>query len=245
MKKEVEKLIRTNERKSTPFYMAFLDDQPGVKEAVINAMNDGAKQIVFANVFLTVSCHTACGYDLVKSMECEEKYGVKVLVTEPLWNSETLKQAFIEKVNKKRGNTEKSKIAVILIGYGQPEEWDKIFPTQTEQEIIFREKIIDMFVDDGYKRENMGMAWMDFKKPGISDLLKSFNYKNIEKIFYFAASISADALISQVIIPQKMSKYPFPEHISIFNMGAWNAHPLVIQAIKEKIDKVLIENNSN
>jgi hypothetical protein len=177
-------------------------------------------------------------------MDCEKKYGIQVFFTQPLWDSEHLKKMFIQKVNANRGGVEKSKIAVILIGYGQPEEWDKTFPTQTEQEIIFREKIIEKFVEDGYNRENLGMAWMDFKKPGIQDLLNSLNFKNIEKVFYFAASISADALISQVLIPEKMAKYTFPVQVKLINMGAWNAHPLVIRAIKEKIEMVLSENSS-
>jgi protoheme ferro-lyase len=223
--------------------MAFLDDKPGVKEALINAINEGAKQIVISNVFLTVSSHTACGYDMINSLDCEKKYGIQIAFTEPLWNSEYLKQAFIEKVNEKIGETKKENVAIALIGYGQPDEWDKQYPTQTEQEIIFRKKIIEKFIDNGYDPENLGMAWMDFKKPNIQDLLKKFNYNKIEKLFYFAAAISADALISQVLIPEKIEKFPFLKHIQVINLGAWDAHPLVIKAIKDKIDEVLIKDN--
>jgi hypothetical protein len=243
MMRAVEKLVEVEGRIKTRFYMAFLDDRPCVEEAVIKAINEGAKQIIISNVFLTVSSHTACGYHMINSLDCEKKYGVKVIFTEPLWNSEYLKQAFVEKVNEHIGEANKSNVAIALIGYGQPDEWDKTFPTQTEQEIIFREKIIEKFVEDGYKPENLGMAWMDFKKPNIIDLLNNFNYKNIEKIYYFAAAISADSLISQVLIPEKIEKYPFPKHVQTINMGAWDEHSLVIQAIKEKIDNVLIEIN--
>lgn len=244
MMKAVGKLVELEGRTKTRFYMAFLDDRPCMKEAVIKAINEGAKRIIISNVFLTVSSHTVCGYHMISSLECEKKYGVQVAFTEPLWNSDYLKQAFVEKVNENMGKTNKEKVAIALIGYGQPDEWDKTFPTQTEQEIIFREKIMEKFVEDGYKPENLGMAWMDFKKPNIIDLLNSYNYKNIEKIYYFAAAISADSLISQVLIPEKIEKYPFPNHVEAINMGAWDEHPLVIQAIKEKIDNVLIERKS-
>lgn len=243
MMKEVEKLCKADSNSLTRFYMAFLDDQPGVKEALINAINDGAKQVVISNVFLTVSSHTACGYDMINSLDCEKKYGIPITFSEPLWNSDFLKQAFIEKVNEKIGETKKENVAIALIGYGQPDEWDKSFPTQTEQEIIFREKIIEKFVAVGFKPENLGMAWMDFKKPNITDLLSTFNYDTIEKIFYFAAAISADSLVSQVLIPEKMEKFSFPKHVQKINMGAWDAHPLVIKAIKDKIDEVLIKGN--
>ena len=214
---------------------------PGIEEAVINAINDGAKQIVVLTVFLTVSSHTACGADLIHNLDCEKKYGIQVEFTEPLWNSEYLKQAFVEKVKENLGEINKRNAAIALIGYGQPDEWDKTFPTQTQQEIIFREKIIEKFIEDGYKPENLGMAWMDFKKPNIKDLLDSFSYENIQKVFYFAAAISADSLMSQVLIPEKMEKYHFPKQVQLVNLGAWDAHPLVIKAIKDKIDKVLIK----
>ncbi len=243
MMREVENLCNVDSNSLTRFYMAFLDDHPGVKEALINAINDGAKQIAISNVFLTVSSHTACGYDMIKSLDCEKKYGIQIAFTEPLWKSEFLKQAFIEKVNEKIGETKKENVAIALIGYGQPDEWDKKYPTQTQQEIIFREKIIKKFIDDDYKPENLGMAWMDFKKPSIQDLLKKFNYNKIEKLFYFAAAISADALISQVLIPEKIKKFPFPKHVKLTNLGAWNAHPLVIKSIKNNIDTVLCEIN--
>ena len=85
------------------------------------------------------------------------------------------------------------------------------------------------------------MAWMDFKKPNIQDLLNTFTYDDIEKVFYFAAAISADSLMSQVLIPEKIAKFSFPNHLQVINLGAWDAHPMVIRAIKDKIDKILVE----
>jgi hypothetical protein len=148
-------------------------------------------------------------------------------------------QAFIDKIYQNLGTTPKDKVAVALIGHGQPVEWDKEWPTLTEQETTFRNSIIEMLCEEGFSRENLGNAWMEFKEPKPYSLMEKFVKNGVSKIFYFASSISADAIHSQSDIPELVHKYPFPEHIEVINLGAWNDHPLVIKAIKERIDQQL------
>lgn len=237
MLKNLESLYLQEGDSTTRFYLSFLDDEPRPDAAVIRALNEGAARIVVAPVFVTISNHTAEGQKLVTELDCEHKYGVEVRFADPLWNSETLMRAFIEKVNARIGNTPKDKAAIALIGHGQPDEWDVEFPTETSQETAFLEEIIKLFEKDGFNRKNMGKAWMDFKSPKPYELMKSFVKNDVEKIFYFAAAISAEAIHSQSDIPEMVHEYPFPPGMEVVNMGAWNAYPLVIKAIKERIDK--------
>ena len=235
---KLEDAYRNEGDSSTRFYIAFLDDYPRPDAAVIQALNEGADRIIVSNVFLTISNHTAEGKKIVEQLGCS-KYGVSVRFTEPLWNSEWLMRAFVEKVYQNIGSTPKEKVAVALVGHGQPAEWDRQWPTLTEQEISFRAGIIDMLVKEGFRSENLGSAWMEFNEPKPYDLMKNFMKNGVEKIFYFAAAISADAIHSQSDIPALVNKYPFPSGMEVVNLGAWNAHPLVIKAIKERIDVCL------
>jgi hypothetical protein len=222
----------------TRFYLSFLDDEPRPDASLIEALNDGASTIIVATVFLTVSNHTAYGKSIIAKFECEKKFNVKVLFTEPLWNSRTLMGAFIDKVYKHLGTTQKDQVAVALIGHGQPAEWDAEFPTLTEQETSFRNEIIELFCLEGFKKENLGNAWMEFREPKPYSLMEKFVSNNVRKIFFFASSISADAIHSQSDIPTLVHEYPFPPGIEVVNLGAWNNHPLVIKAIKERIDEI-------
>jgi sirohydrochlorin ferrochelatase len=238
MLQKLESAYRSEGDHTTRFYISFLDDEPRPDAAVINALNDGASRIIVATVFLTVSNHTACGKSLIASLHTEERFNVKVEFTEPLWNSERLMLAFLDKVYANLGSTPKEKTAVALIGHGQPAEWDLEFPTLTEQENKFRNDIIELYCREGFKRENLGNAWMEFKEPKPYSLMERFAGNSVEKIFFFASSISADAIHSQSDIPELVHQYPFPQGIEVINLGAWNAHPLVIQAIKERIDGI-------
>ena len=235
----LEKTYRLEGDSTTRFYICFLDDEPRPDAAVIEALNDGADTVVVVNVFLTISNHTAEGQHLINELEVEERLGIPIIYTEPMWSSEKLRSVFIEKVNANIGDTPKEEVAIALVGHGQPHEWDVEWATETEQEMAFRKEIMNLFVEDGFRRENLGSAWMSFKTPKPASLMSDFVANGVSKIFYFAAAISADAMHSQIDIPRLVEEYDFPDGVEIINLGAWNNHPTVIAAIRERIEETM------
>jgi sirohydrochlorin ferrochelatase len=220
------------------FYLSFLDAEPRPDVAAAKAFNEGAKTIVVANVFLTVSNHTAEGDELVEKLHLEEK-GVRVLYTEPLWNSAQLRQSFIEKANLAVPPEERATTGVLLVGHGQPDEWDVEFATETEHENRFREQLRDDFVQEGYSPQNVRLAWMAFKEPNTTDAVNSLAASGIRKMIFFSAAISADGIHSQSDIPELVEKAKASKQVEVIDLGAWNDHPLVIKAIREKIGAAL------
>ncbi len=234
MLNSLEQRFREAGDEDTRFYLAFLDSNPRPDEAVIRAINDGASRVIVANVFLTISSHTQAGADMVDEIHVED-YGVELCKAAPLWDSDALKQMFVRRANKYLAGADKSKVGVLLVGHGQPAEWDVIYPTQTEQENLFRQEVMELLVQDGYRRENISLAWMEFKEPNITDITRRFAQQGVEKIFVFAASISATSIHSQYDIPEAVHAAKLPESIEVVNLGAWDNDPLVIQAIYEKV----------
>ena len=235
---DLEKAMRQAGHQNLRFYLAFLDDDPSAEAATIQALNDGASTIVVAEVFVSISNHTAEGEEQIESVRPED-YGVEVRFTGPLWDSTTMHRMFVEKANATIGDTDKSKVGVILVGHGQPDEWDKEFPTETAHELKFRESALALLAADGYKSENMGLAWMEFKQPHPKEKVEELLRNGVEKIIYFAAAISADSIHSQSDIPELIHEAAIPANIDTINLGAWNDHPLAIQAIQEKIEPLL------
>jgi len=125
-----------------------------------------------------------------------------------------------------------------VVGHGQPDEWDRSFATETEHEIAFRRSILDLLVEDGFRRENLSLAWMEFKKPKPKEMVEQFVKNGVEKVLYFSTAISADSILSQYDAPERVEQAQVPEGVSLLNLGAWNDEPLVIQAIQEKILEV-------
>jgi sirohydrochlorin ferrochelatase len=221
---------------TTKFYLSFLDDDPRPDAAVIQALNEGASRIIVSEVFLTISNHTAEGEELIEALNVEEEFGVPVLFTGPLYDSATLQRMFVERANAHIGDTDKSEVGILLVGHGQPDEWDVEWATETEQEIGFRSDVLEQLEADGYRPENLSLAWMEFKEPKPAEKVEEFVQNGVKKVLYFSAAISADAIHSQWDIPDLVHEARVPEGFPLINLGAWNDDPIVIQAIKEKVD---------
>jgi protoheme ferro-lyase len=232
----LEEAYRAEGDTTTKFYLSFLDDNPRPDAAAIQALNEGASKIVVSEVFLTISNHTAEGEHQIEELNIEETFDIPVEYTGPLYNSETLMSMFVNRANANIGDTDKSKVGILLVGHGQPDEWDIEWPTETEQELGFRYEVLDMLAADGYQPDNLSLAWMSFKEPKPAQMFEQFLQNGIEKLLFFSAAMSADAMHSQYDIPELVHEADYPEGFPIINLGAWNDDPIVIQAIKEKID---------
>jgi len=239
MIKELEREYRIEGDSTTRFYLSFLDASPTAQAATIQALNDGASRIIVSTVFLTVSNHTTEGQNQIRDLEIEGKFSVPVQFTTPLYDSEILKLMFLERANTNSKDIDNSKVGVLLVGHGQPDEWDKEWPTETEQELSFRNGVLELLTANGYKRENLSLAWMEFKEPHPAPKVEEFVNNGVERILYFSAAISAEAMHSQYDVPKLVNKAKIPSNIQLLNMGAWNDDPIVIRAIKEKIDILL------
>jgi protoheme ferro-lyase len=235
MLKSLEQAFRAEGDTITRFYLSFLDDDPRPDVAVIQALNEGASRIIVSEVFLTISNHTAEGKELIEELNLEE-YGVPIAYTGPLYDSKTLQRMFVNRANAHIGDTPKDKVGVLLVGHGQPDEWDVEWPTETEQELSFRRGVLELFEQDGYQRDNLSLAWMEFKEPTPAPKIEEFSRNGAEKVVYFSAAISADALHSQYDVPELVNQARVRDGFSLLNLGAWNDDPIVIQAIKDKID---------
>jgi hypothetical protein len=77
---------------------------------------------------------------------------------------------------------------------------------------------------------------MEFKEPKPAEKVEEFSRNDVKKVLYFSAAISADAMHSQWDVPALVNKAAVPEGFPLINLGAWNDDPIVIRAIKEKID---------
>jgi protoheme ferro-lyase len=238
MMTSLEQAFRREGDSCTRFYLSFLDDTPRPDAAAIQALNEGACCLVIAEVFVTNSNHTAEGEALIQRLNPED-FGVSVKFSGPLWDSPTLARMFVQRVNERVGEIPKSKVGILLVGHGQPLEWDHLWLSETEQETNFRQSIKALFEEQGFPHDNIGLAWMEFRKPTPGEEVLRLVEKEVEKIFYFSASISADSIHSQCDIPNMVEAAQIPSTIEVINLGAWNDHPLVIEAIKEKIQAAI------
>lgn len=242
MVKALENEFRSSGDLTTRFYVSFLDDNPRPDAAFIQALNEGASRIIVAEVFVSDSNHTLEGKHLIEEVGAGD-IGVPVIYTGPMYDSETLYSMFVERVCTHIKGMDKSKVGILLVGHGQPDEWDREFATETEHELLFRNRVLERLEQNGFPRQNISLAWMEFKEPKPAVKIDEFAKNGVEVIYYFSAAISADALHSQWDVPHLISKARNPQKIPTINLGAWNDDPIVIQAIREKVQAAMVRSD--
>ena len=132
---------------------------------------------------------------------------------------------------------DKSRVGVLLVAHGQPDEWDDMWPLQTEHEVLFGQRIMQRFEKDGFAPGNLGRAWMSYKEPKPAREVERIFANGVDKLFFMSYTISAAGMHSQYDIPALVYEAEVPDDFPIVNLGAWGNDPLVIQALKEKIDQ--------
>jgi sirohydrochlorin ferrochelatase len=222
------------EANGTRFYLAFLDSAPHPDEVAIQAINDGASKIIILPIFITESTHTIAGRDMVASVD-PEQYGVEICYTGALGDSDSLQQVFVERANEMSSDLNKSKVGILLVGHGQPTEWENLYPEQNRQETQYRDGIRNKLIADGFLPDNILFGWMSFQEPSITASAQALAENNVEKILVFSVSLSAEAIHSLVDVPMDIEAAELPAEITIEYVGQYGDHPLAIQAMIEKI----------
>ena len=222
------------EANGTRFYLAFLDSAPHPDEVAIQAINDGASKIIVLPIFITESTHTIAGQEMVASVQ-PEQYGIEVSYTGALGNSEFLQQVFVARANELSIDLNKSDVGILLVGHGQPTEWENLYPEQNQQETQYRDGIRNKLIADGFTSENIVLGWMSFQEPSILESAQALAENGVQKILVFSVSLSAEAIHSLVDVPKDVEAAELPAEIAIEYIGQYGDHPLAIQAMVEKI----------
>lgn len=225
------------EANGTRFYLAFLDSQPHPDQMAIRAINDGASKIIILPVFITESTHTIAGKEMVASVQ-PENYGIEISYTGALGDSDSLHNTFVDRANELSIGYQKSDIGILLVGHGQPDEWEDLYPEQNLQEDQYREGIREKLIADGFSPPNIISGWMSFQEPSIADSAKNLAINGVKKILVFSVSLSADSIHSEVDVPKGVTEANLPNEIKIEYIGQYGDHPFAIQAMIEKIEAV-------
>ncbi len=142
---------------------------------------------------------------------------------------------FVERANELSVDVNKSKVGILLVGHGQPTEWEDLYPEQNRQETQYRDGIRDKLIADGFLSDNVLLGWMSFQDPSIIESAQALAENNVKKILVFSVSMSAEAIHSIVDVPKDIEAAELPAEISIEYIGQYGDHPLAIQAMIEKI----------
>jgi protoheme ferro-lyase len=235
---QITELMEAEYRKKgdtrTKFYISYLENEPHPDTAVIQALNEGASSIILCNLFITISNHTKEGLDMINVIKLED-YNVKLKYTKPLYDSKTLQELYINKVISSVSSTDKNKTGIVLVGHGQPPEWDKEFYTETQQENSFRQDILKQLESNGYKPQNLKLAWMEFRDPEPKEAINQLIKNGATNIFYFSTIIGSESIHAKYDVPEKVQQAQIPDSVKLQQLTAFEDKTGIVKALIERI----------
>lgn len=233
--KLIEAEYRAKGDMDTKFYISYLENEPRPDSAVIRALNDGVSKIIVCNLFITISDHTQEGIDLIKPLKLED-YGVAIEYTKPLYDSKTLQRLYVTRMNSIVPPKDREKTGIILVGHGQPVEWDRQFPTETQQETSFIADILRQLELKGYKADNLKLAWMSFRDPSVDTAVRQLVKNGVNRIYYFSTIIGSESIHAKYDVPKSIKEIKVPDNVTLQQLSAFGDKTGIVKALIERIE---------
>jgi protoheme ferro-lyase len=231
---------RAVDRPDVEWRLAFLDAEPSLWDAMAGAARDGATGVVLLTVFLTESDHTAAADDLDGAMGLSEA-GIRVVRTPVLWDDPRLARMVAQKVERAAADRDRSTVGVLLVGHGQPEQWDRTHPTETEQEIAFRAAVRDILVAEGFRADLVSDGWMSFRRPRVPERVRELADAGATCVIGVPVTISADSLHSLHDTPELMRRGARRSALEVIDVGGWNTEDLLVGLLADRSREALAQ----
>jgi len=218
--------------------LSFLDAAPALRDAMADAARDGATDAVLLTVFLTDSDHTQEADDLDEAMGLSAA-GIRTVRTPVLWDDPRLARMVADKVVRAAGDRDRATVGVMLVGHGQPAQWDLTHPTETEQEVAFRSAVRALLVEEGFPAELVSDGWMSFRRPRVPDRVRALAAAGARTVIGVPVTISADSLHSLHDTPRLVRKGARGTGLEVIDVGAWNTEALLVELLADRTREAL------
>ena len=216
-------------------YPAFYSDSPTYKEAVCEAIEDGARRIIVAQA------RTSDPPDMVRSGELLDRVRlesrkIELIQLEPLWDGELLPQIYVRQVMEAAAQnpdrTEES--GLLLIGRGHPVTSESS-ERRMEQEEAFLSRVQDAILKIGFPEWRVRVAWLRYGSPTIPEALGRLIEGGCSIIYWMPSTYVADGVNTLYDIPSQMEDLAARHNVKLVSLGAWNADSLAAQEIAARV----------
>ncbi|MGB7982019.1 MAG: ferrochelatase [Candidatus Nanopelagicales bacterium] len=221
------------------WYVSFLDADPPLRSAIAQAVREGATDLILLTVFLTDSDHTAEADAMDQAMGLT-RAGVRTVRTPVLWDDPRLARMIADKVQRAAAGRDLRTVGVMLVGHGQPRQWDATHPTETQQEQQFRDDIRALLIADGFGRELVSDAWMSFRSPKVPDRVRELATRGATVVLGVPVTISADSLHSLHDTPELIRKGARGTALEVVDVSGWNTEPLLVDILADRVRTALL-----
>jgi len=209
---------------------AFYTDKPLLSESVAQAIEQGAKTIVLANIRVADPPDPVLAGDLMDGINLDH-YGVKMRRTEPLWDSQLLPQIYVRRVLEVLPGLgpHAEDAGLLLVGRGHAQVGESAIRRYTEESSFLR-RVRDALVRAGFDGKHVAIGWLRHS-PNASESAQALIKGGCKVIYCLPAAFSADGIHTLFDIPAQVDPIVKASGTRFITLSAWNADDLAAEEI--------------
>ncbi|KAB3538602.1 hypothetical protein F8154_01535 [Alkaliphilus pronyensis] len=198
------------------FYNSFLNQKPYFNEVLIKAMSDGNGEILVCPIILTEAHNLKEINDHVQKIN-PMQYKIAVKSTNALWDSDELATECISWLNGFIEKSQRSKAGILIIG--EEYEEGKESNNYVKQGILFREKIKDLLVQEGYNSRHIKDCYLH--RGLIINEMEALMAHAVKEIYVFQAASLYEDINYKRKIEGILKDIETPKEVDIHYITGW------------------------
>jgi sirohydrochlorin ferrochelatase len=220
-------------------YVAFYADQPALPEMMAQAIEEGAPEIVIANVGVIDPPDAFVSGDLFEGID-PRAYGVAVRRLEPLWSSELLPQVYVRRALEAvpQLDVDPAEVGLLLVGRGQQAANGSASNRQLQEE-SYQRRVREALVRAGFDETRVLLSWLNrhpLPEEGLHDLVRA----GCRSVYWLPSSFPSDDTQTLADITGRLERAAAQQGIGLASLGGWNADDLAAEEIATQV-RALVE----
>ncbi|AOY77439.1 hypothetical protein [Clostridium formicaceticum] len=215
-------------------YPAYLANTPYLIETIDRAVQEGNQRII-VSPFLLTECRDFIGIvNQVKRLNLQQ-YNVEPRMVEALWNSEFIAKSFVNQTIQSTVSPHKQNVGILLIG-PSVEKREVSFP-HIKQDILFREKIKDYLIKEGYNNNKIKLTFL--QKRDIHAAIEGLMEYGVGEIILFLATTDLQQMRHYLTVEKIIEGLEVPYSVNIHKVDPWRFNDAIA---KELCRRILLRN---
>jgi sirohydrochlorin ferrochelatase len=159
--------------------------------------------------------------------------GVRIAYSAPLWSRSGVARSVADRVLSSIAPPDRSATGVVLVGHGQPWQWDRDYPAGSEHETYFAQRVRSLLVEEGFGPELVRIGWLDWQDPGVSEAVRHLVAFGCRRVLVVPAAMPVETLGTLIDLRGAAEEAVAGTHVRLDVLPAWGDHPGVVAAVAD------------
>jgi protoheme ferro-lyase len=219
---------------------AWLDPPQRLDEIVAEAAAEGYRRIAVVPFGIADSLYLDRAKRSVDDLGLAAD-GVGVAYAAPLWSSSDVARAVVDGVLASVPAPDRATTGVVLVGHGQPWQWDREYPSGSEHETYFAQRVRALLLEEDFGPELVRIGWLDWQDPGVVEAVRHLVAFGCQRVVVVPTAMPVETLGTLIDLRGSAEEAVLGTHVRLDVLPAWGNHPDVAAALERSARSAIAE----